>query len=515
MSNIDYKHIHTLGELKKAGWTSVSVKEEIRQNLIRKLQADEPIFPGILGYDQTVIPQIEHALLSRHDFILLGLRGQAKSKILRMLPSLLDEYIPVVEGSDIMDDPFQPLSKFARDKVATQGDKTPIVWVHRSNRYGEKLATPDTTVADLIGDLDPIKAASQKLSLSNEDVINFGLIPRVNRGIFTINELPDLQPRIQVALLNILQERDVQIRGFNIRFPLDVLLAFSANPEDYTNRGNIITPLKDRIDAQIITHYPKTLEVGMNITQQEASQWREETPIRIPQFMRGIIEQVAVEARNSEYIDQKSGVSTRLSITGMEQAIAAAERRMIMNNEEQTTLRIADLYHMVPALTGKLELVYEGEQEGAINVAKHLIGTAIKRRFADFFPNPQPRKAERRTYGEYTEALGEGEQKGEEAYSDIMGWFSDGNTLEITDQMPEKEYQAVLNKVDGLASCAKKYGDAFEKEDPYILMEWIIEALHQFSKLGKEDLDEIRTYSDMVGSVLGGLDDFDDEDFDY
>jgi magnesium chelatase subunit I len=510
MSSIDHKHIHTIGELKESGWQSRSVKEELRSNLIDRIRSGSPIFPGILGYDRTVIPQIKHALLSKHDFILLGLRGQGKSKILRLLPELLDEYMPVIQGSEIHDDPFQPISKQAKERIATEGDETPIEWIHRSERYGEKLATPDTTVADLIGDIDPIKAASQKLTLSDEHVINFGLIPRVNRGIFAINELPDLQPRIQVALLNIMQERDVQIRGFNIRFPIDVLLTFSANPEDYTNRGNIITPLKDRIDAQIITHYPRDIETGMEITKQEASAWREDDAIQIPTFMREIIDQVAFEARNSEYIDQKSGVSTRLTITGMEQAQAAAEHRMLMSGEDRATVRIADLFHMVPALTGKLELVYEGEQEGAINVAKHLIGKALKERFVNYFPNPQ-HEDQHVKYGQDPSESEETDSHSD-PYKSVMGWFSAGNTLEISDQMASKDYRKALDRVDGLSDIVEKHMQPNSDEEKYVLMDWVVESLHQYSKLGKDDLDEVRTYSDMVGSMLGDLGDFDDED---
>jgi magnesium chelatase subunit I len=515
MSTSDYKHVHTLGELKEYGWESLSVKEEIRRNLIAKIKAGETVFPGILGYDRTVIPQIQHALLSQHDFILLGLRGQGKSKILRMLPQFLDEYVPIIKGSEIHDDPYQPISKFAREQIATEGDDTPIEWIHRSERYGEKLATPDTTVADLIGDIDPIKAASQKLTLSDEHVINFGLIPRVNRGIFAINELPDLQPRIQVALLNIMQERDVQIRGFNIRFPLDVILTFSANPEDYTNRGNIITPLKDRIDSQIITHYPRSIDVGMKITSQESATWRKDSVVHVPNFMREIIEQVAFEARNSEYIDQKSGVSTRLTITGMEQALAAAEHRMLKNGEEESTLRIADLFHMVPALTGKLELVYEGEQEGAVNVAKHLIGKAIKQRFVCSFPNPQESEHHPK-YGKDPAEWESSKGENDDPYASIMNWFSNGNSLEISDQMSQVEYQKALNEVEGLSEFVINHVDVDNDKEHYAIMDWVVESLHQFSKLGKDDLDEVRTYTDMVGSMLGGLGDFDDEDdFDF
>ena len=487
----------TFGDLKESGWKSISIKEEMRKNLIRKMRDKEPLFPGILGYDKSVIPQIQNAILAKHDLILLGLRGQAKTRILRMLVQFLDEFMPIVKGSEINDDPFQPVSKYAKDLIEEKGDDTPIDWIHRSRRYGEKLATPDTTVADLIGDLDPIKAASQKLALANEEVINFGLIPRTNRGIFVINELPDLQPRIQVALLNIMQERDIQIRGFNIRIPLDVKMAFSANPEDYTNRGNIITPLKDRIDSQIITHYPREMEVAVEITKQESWADRQNgVKVTIPDSYRTILENVAFEARNSEYIDQKSGVSTRMTITAMEQAVSAAERRAVFNNEAEVTLRITDLYAMVPALTGKLELVYEGEQEGAVNVAKHIIGKAVNKTFKSLFPDPQKRS--------------ESEEQGE--YQDVLNWFAKGNLLEIPDLLSTKEYRKRLENISGLQDVVRKYAKN-SQDDEHALMDLVIEALHQNSKLGKEDTDETRTYSDMLGSMLGGMTGFEDEDF--
>ena len=490
------EHVKTLGELKESGWQSRSVKDEIRKNLMAKISNNETLFEGIRGYDKTVIPQLQHALLARHDFILLGLRGQGKSRILRMLPEFMDEYLPIVSGSEINDDPYHPLSRYANDLIAEKGDDTPIEWIHRSRRYGEKLATPDTTVADLIGDVDPIKAASKRLTLGDENVINFGLIPRTNRGIFVINELPDLQPRIQVALLNIMQERDIQIRGFNVRIPLDNVMAFSANPEDYTNRGNLITPLKDRIDSQIITHYPKELETGMQITTQEAWTVRhDDRTVHMPKLFEELIEFVAYEARQSEYIDQKSGVSTRLPITATEQIISATERRMLLNNEKESTVRVADLYHMVPALTGKLELVYEGEQEGAVNVAHHLIGKAINNVFKKQFPDPQKKKSE-----------------DDEVYGPIVNWFANGNQLDLPDKLSEKEYRNTLGQVDGLQEVAKKYGKPQGDQEKYVLMDLVLEALHQNSMLGKEDVDEQRSYTDMLGSMLGSLDNLDDLD---
>lgn len=488
----------TLGELKKSGWQSISVKAEIRKNLIKKIQDKEELFPGVLGYDKTVLPQIQHALLSQHDMILLGLRGQAKTRILRLLINFMDEYIPIVKGSEINDDPLNPLSKYAKDLVAEQGDETPIEWLHRSFRYGEKLATPDTTVADLIGDIDPIKAATKKLTLADQNVINFGLIPRTNRGIFVINELPDLQPRIQVALLNIMQERDIQIRGFNVRIPLDVSMAFSANPEDYTNRGNIITPLKDRIDSQIITHYPKDLNIGMDITRQEAWQERETgIKIHIPDLFREVIEKAAFEARESEYVDQKSGVSTRMTITALEQVVSSAERRAILNGEKETTIRIADLYHMVPALTGKIELVYEGEQEGAINVAKHILGKAVSKIFKVHFPDPQAKSEEQKS-----------------VYKEITDWFAGGNEINISDTLSNKEYEKALKQVKGLDDLVKKYAKDESKSQKYIWMDFVLEALHQNSMLSKQDLDDETLYTDMLGSMFSSFGDIDDEGFD-
>lgn len=489
--------IETLSQLREAGWTSLPVKEEIRRNLIAKIRSGDTLFPGIMGYDQSVIPELQHALLAKHDFILLGLRGQAKTKILRQLTSFLNEYMPVIKGSEINDDPLNPISKQARDLIREKGGDTPIEWIHRSRRYGEKLATPDTAVADLIGDVDPIKAAAQKLTLADENVINFGLVPRTNHGIFAINELPDLQPRIQVALLNIMQERDIQIRGFNIRIPLDILMVFSANPEDYTNRGNIITPLKDRIDSQIMTHYPRELKIGMEITEQEAWMARNGFPdVRVPEIMKELLEQIAFEARESEYIDQKSGVSTRMTITAMEQLISSAERRALVNNESEVTARITDLFHTVPALTGKLELVYEGEQEGALNVAKHLIGRAVKHTFGRYFPNPEQQKR----------------QENENIYQPVLDWFAAGSTLEIGDNMPEKEYRKAFSQVEGLHKLVKEKGKVGSKEEIYVLMDFVIEALHQHSMLGKEDLEDHRAYSDMLGSMLGSMDDLDDLD---
>ncbi|MEO0558872.1 MAG: magnesium chelatase [Bacteroidota bacterium] len=499
----DAPSISTLGDLKASGYQPRSVKDEIRANLMAALRAGDEVFAGLLGYDKTVIPQVQNALLGRHDLILLGLRGQAKSRLVRALPHLLDEWVPEVEGSEIHDDPMDPVSKFARDLVSEHGDGTPISWLHRSKRYGEKLATPDTSIADLIGDIDPIKAATRKLTYADEEVIHFGIIPRTHRGIFAINELPDLQPRIQVGLLNIMEEQDIQIRGFNIRIPIDVLMVFTANPEDYTNRGSIITPLKDRIDSQILTHYPKSLDVGVEITRQEAWADREGgVAVHVPHVFREIVEQVAFEARASEYVDQKSGVSARLTRAALEDLISAAERRGLLNGEDETTIRASDLQAIEPAVTGKVELVYEGEQEGAQGVARALIGKAIASTVKRYLPDP----------GEKSDA-----GTGRDAYSDVLRWFSKGNSVELDPEMPFKTYAQTLDRVDGLATVIETHTSPGSLAEKASMMELVLEALHQHSLLGKDLEADAATYSDMVGSVLSGLGSFgsdDDDDFD-
>jgi magnesium chelatase subunit I len=481
----DLTKLKTLGELKRSGYRTRSVRDELRENLIAKMKRGDEIFPGIIGYERTVLPQLQNAILSKHDIILLGLRGQAKTKMIRLMVNLLDEHIPIIKGSEINDDPFKPLSKFAREKILHEGDDTEIAWVHRSERYAEKLATPDVTIADLIGDIDPIKAASQKLTYADENVIHFGLIPRSNRGIFAINELPDLQPRIQVGLLNIMQEKDIQIRGFQVRIPLDIFIIYSANPEDYTNRGNIITPLKDRIDSQIITHYPKTIEIGIKITEQEAwTQRQSEVKVNIPYYFREIIEHMAFEARRSEYVDQKSGVSARLTITGMENLVSSAERRAIMNDESEVWTRISDLFLTVPAITGKVELVYEGEQEGANNVARLLIGKAINQVFKKYCPDPNKKT------------------QGQTAYNTITTWFSQGNQVDIMDDMKFDDYFKALDKVKGLRDIAEKTMQPKSKFELASAMEFILEGLHQNSMVGKDELETVRTYSDMIGKIM-------------
>jgi magnesium chelatase subunit I len=489
-------HIKTLGDLKSSGYQVRSVKEEMRENLIRSLREGRNVFEGILGYDDSVVPQIHNAILGRHDMILLGLRGQAKSRVIRMLPNLLDDFIPIVEGSDVNDDPFAPISKYGRDLLASRGDQTPLAWLPRSERYGEKLATPDTTMADLIGDIDPIKAAHRRLTYADEEVIHFGIIPRTNRGIFAINELPDLQPRIQVGLLNVLEEQDIQIRGFHVRFPLDLMMVFTANPEDYTNRGNIITPLKDRIDSQIITHYPRDVDTGIQITRQEAWEERGESApaVTVPHFFRQIIEEIAREARTSEYVDHKSGVSVRLTRAALENLISAAERRAILNGERETVVRVSDLHYVEPAVTGKVELVYEGEQEGAQNVARMLIGLAIRKVFIQHFPDPSDK------------------QTGRSSYKDVLDWFAGGKRATIEPNASFQSYVGSLDQIAGLRETVRHTASSGTPAETAVAMEFVLEALHQHSLIGKEIEDDGLRYSDMMGSMLSSLGSIEDAD---
>ncbi len=493
--------ISTLGDLRASGYAPRSVKDEVRANLIARLQAGDDVFPGVLGFDRTVVPQVQNALLGRHDFILLGLRGQAKSRIVRLLPSLLDEWVPEVEGSEIHDDPLDPVSKYARDVIAERGDDAPVSWLHRSARYGEKLATPDTSIADLIGDIDPIKAATRKLTYADEEVIHFGIIPRTHRGIFAINELPDLQPRIQVGLLNIMEEQDIQIRGFNVRIPIDVLMVFTANPEDYTNRGSIITPLKDRIDSQILTHYPRELGIGIEITRQEAWSDRDGgATVAVPHVFREIVEQVAFEARASEYVDQKSGVSARLTRAALEDLVSAAERRAIVHGEAETTVRASDLEAIEPAVTGKVELVYEGEQEGAQGVARALVGKAVATIVKTYLPDPTEK--------------GSGASGGRAAYREVLGWFSRGHTVDLDTDLAFAAYAQQLDRVDGLGALVDAHTAPTSPAEKASMMELTLEMLHQHSLLGKDVADDGASYADMMGSVLSGLGSFgpDDED---
>jgi len=485
--NKEIVNIKTLGDLKSSGYKSQSVKEEIRNNLIQKIKDGEPIFEGVLGYENTVFPEVERALLSRHNINFLGLRGQAKTRMARQITGLLDEFIPIVEGSSIQDDPLNPISRYAIDKIAELKDNTPIAWVSRNARYAEKLATPDVTVADLIGDTDPIKAANLKLDYSDERVIHFGLVPRANRGIFVINELPDLQPRIQVALFNILQEGDIQIRGFKLRLPLDILFVFTANPEDYTNRGAIITPLKDRIQSQILTHYPKNTSISAAITEQEADVLPEQRDaIVIPNLVAQLIEQIAVAARSSEFIDQKSGVSARLTISAFENVVSTVERRILLNGEEKGRARIGDLIGILPAITGKVELVYEGEQEGAKNVAINLMGKAIRTLYVQYFPDPELRKRKKSE---------------DDPYQNIIDWFGK-NEVELLADLNETDYREQLDMIPGLKKLAAKYNPKAKDDEAYLLMEFILHGLAEYSALSKNILEDGLSFSDLFNSVF-------------
>lgn len=490
--SINHDKIKTFGELKKSGYKSLSVKEEMRKNLIDILRSNKNPFDKIIGYDETVIPEIQTAILSRHNIILLGLRGQAKTKIARLMINLLDEYLPAIAGSEISDDPFNPISRFGKDRIEELGDDTPIEWIHRNERYTEKLATPDVTIADLIGDVDPIKAASLKLHYSDERVIHFGLIPRSHRGIFVINELPDLQARIQVALFNILQEKDVQIRGFKIRLPLDVQFLFTANPEDYTNRGSIVTPLKDRIDSQILTHYPKSISVSKKITEQEAQITQEQSRnIFIHDLIKDLIEQIAFEARASEFVDSKSGVSARLTISALENIVSSAERRILKNRENNTSIRISDFSGVIPSITGKVELVYEGEQEGPVKVAHILIGKAIKIQFENYFPSPDKIK---RTH----------EQN---PYQEILNWFSKGNEIDILNNLTDEEYKKTLLAINGLKNFVDKQLPDKSETEKFLFMEFVLHGLAEYSLLSKHKLEYGTQFKDMLSSMFSNAKD--------
>lgn len=488
-----HKNPTTLGELKKQGYTSKSIKDEVRDNLIKKIKAKQNAFPGILGYEDSVIPDTERALLSRHNILFLGLRGQAKTRMARQMIQLLDEYIPVVAGSEINDDPFLPISRYAIDLIEEKGDDTPINWLHRSQRYGEKLATPDVSVADLIGDIDPIKAANLKLSFADERVLHYGIIPRSNRSIFVINELPDLQARIQVSLFNILEEGDLQIRGFKLRLPLDVLFVFTANPEDYTNRGSIVTPLKDRIESQILTHYPKSLETALAITEQEANIYPEQAKrVNISDLVKRLIEQVSFEARGSELVDKKSGVSARLTIAAYENAVSAAERRAIINEEKKTQVWISDLVGIIPSITGKIELVYEGEQEGPYQVAFNLLEKATRTIFGEYFPNPDTLKKKR----------GKELSPEDTPYKAITRWFDSGKNLDVFFETKDEDKVQVLYKVDGLHALVKKHYKTANENEHALLMEFVLHGLASYSLISKKVLDGKIEFKDLMGSML-------------
>lgn len=489
--------ITTLGALKASNYRAKSVKEELRANLIDKIKKRETVFEGVIGFEDTVLPDIERAVLSRHNILLLGLRGQAKTRIARLLVNLLDEYIPVVGGSELNDDPLNPISRYALDLIAEMGDDTPVTWLHRSERYVEKLATPDVSVADLIGDVDPIKAATLKMAYSDERVIHFGLVPRAHRSIFVINELPDLQARIQVSLFNILQEGDIQIRGFKLRLPLDIQFLFTANPEDYTNRGSIITPLKDRIESQILTHYPKTIEIARSITQQEARLTAEQrAQVYVPDLLQILLEQIAFEARDSEFVDSKSGVSARLTISGYENLVSTAERRLLINRENKTIARLTDFWGVVPAITGKVELVYEGEQEGPYLVAINLLGKSLKKLFLDHFPDP--------------DKLRKGRDR--DPYGVIRAWFSGGNALNLLNDMSDKDYRAALDGVAGLRKFVEANLEQVQGDEQYLYMELVLHGLAEFQVISKDMLEAKLSFRDTLADMLGSDDLFDEDD---
>jgi magnesium chelatase subunit I len=463
--------IKTLGDLRRAREASPeafprrSVKNEVRDNLITKLGEGEALFPGIIGFDDTVIPQLVNAMLSRHNFILLGLRGQAKSRILRALASLLDEHLPVVSGCEINDDPVRPICASCRRRIAAEGDATPVSWLPRDARFVEKLATPDVTIADMVGDIDPIKAARSGLQLSDELTIHYGLLPRANRGIFAINELPDLAGKIQVGLFNILQEGDVQIKGYPVRLPLDLLMVFTANPEDYTARGKIITPLKDRIGSEIRTHYPATRQHALAITAQEAwlDRARDGQTIDVPDYVRDVVEEIASQARADRKIDRRSGVSQRLAITCLENVLSNAERRALANREQPVVARVTDVYAALPSITGKFELEYEGELRGADNVARDLIRTAVANIFAERFELVDTRR--------------------------VIEWFDLGGTLQTADTASAKDLLAQARGVQGLLELAEHVKVEAKAPEPALAsaVDFILEGLYAQKKISRSE----------------------------
>lgn len=486
---MDIPKIKTLGQLKASEYQPRSIKQELRENLLTHLKKGTTVFEGIYGYENTVIPAVERALLAGHNLNFLGLRGQAKTRMARQMTTLLDEYIPAVAGSELADDPLAPISRQAKEIIAEKGDATPLRWIHRSERYYEKLATPDVTVADLIGDVDPIKAANLKLPYSDERTLHFGMIPRAHRSIFVINELPDLQARLQVALFNILQEGDIQIRGFQLRLPLDVQFVFTANPEDYTNRGSIVTPLKDRIGSQILTHYPEDLATARKITAQEARlNADQQKAVKLPDVAYDLLEQISFEARDNEYVDAESGVSARLTISALENLVSAAERRNLINGSKQTTVRLSDFLAIVPAITGKVELVYEGDQAGAQTVAEHLIATAVKRLTERYFP-----------------PLGKLKASDEESpYKALIDHFGGGHSLELLLDASDKEYRQTLESVAPLEKLRQQYLKEVPREDQPFWLEMLLWSLAEHNKLERQELRQSISFSDLFSSYLSG-----------
>ena len=482
--------ITTLKELKKNNYQPNSIQEELAKNLREKIKKGESTFEGLLGYENTVIPDLERAILSGHNINLLGLRGQAKTRLARQMTELLDEWIPVVVGSEINDDPLDPISRWAKELIEEKGEQTPVAWMHRNERFFEKLATPDVTVADLIGDVDPIKAATLKLSYADEKVIHYGMIPRAHRCIFVLNELPDLQARIQVALFSILQEKEIQIRGFKLRLPLEIQFVFTANPEDYTNRGSIVTPLKDRIGSQILTHYPHNIEIAKRITQQEAAISKEnQSQIHVPELAKDLLEQIGFEARKSEYVDAKSGVSTRMSITAFENLISTAERRLLITHDSKTSIRMNDFLGVITAINGKIELVYEGEQEGAGEVAYRLISSAIKSLFPLYFPK--------------IEKLEKPNEQG--PYDDLLAWFFKENELFVEEDSDEKNHQKSLDSIPVIKKIMKKFQSELDANDYYFMVEFLLWGLEVNQKLNKLRTLEGIQFKDSLGSFINRL----------
>ena len=479
--------IKTLKELKSSGYKAVGIKDEMKKNLRLNLSKGISTFKGIHGYEDTVIPDLERAILSGHNINLLGLRGQAKTRLARQLTNLLDDWIPIISGSEINDDPLDPISYYGKQKINELGDKTPIQWIPKEDRFFEKLATPDVTVADLIGDIDPIKAASLKLSYSDPRVIHFGMIPRAHRCIFVLNELPDLQARIQVSLFSILQEKEIQIRGYKLRLPINVQFLFTANPEDYTNRGSIVTPLKDRIGSQIMTHYPKTIEIAKTITHQESSV-SSSGDVYIPEIAKDIIEQISFEARESVYVDSKSGVSARLSISAFENLVSSARRRMLINGESKTSIRMTDFNAVISAINGKIELVYEGEQEGATEISRLLILESVKTFFINYFPK--------------IKKLNKSEEL--DPYNEVLDWFKN-KELFIDENLDNKSYDDTFKTIKVLKKFVKNFIPKIDPKDENFMCEFLLWGLSSYKKVSITRTSRGLSFSDSFSDYINGL----------
>ncbi|MEJ6764292.1 MAG: AAA family ATPase [Flavobacteriales bacterium] len=479
--------IKTLKELKSSGYKAIGIKDEMKKNLRLNLSKGISTFKGIHGYEDTVIPDLERAILSGHNINLLGLRGQAKTRLARQLTNLLDDWIPIISGSEINDDPLDPISYYGKQKINEFGDKTPIEWISKEDRFFEKLATPDVTVADLIGDIDPIKAATLKLSYSDPRVIHFGMIPRAHRCIFVLNELPDLQARIQVSLFSILQEKEIQIRGFKLRLPINVQFLFTANPEDYTNRGSIVTPLKDRIGSQIMTHYPKTIEIAKTITHQESSVG-DSNDVYVPELAKDIVEQISFEARESVYVDSKSGVSARLSISAFENLISSARRRMLINGESNTVLRMTDFNAVISAINGKIELVYEGEQEGATEISRLLILESVKTFFINYFPK--------------IKKLNKSEEL--DPYNELLDWFKN-KELFIDENLDNKSYNDTFKTIKVLKKFVKNYIPKIDPKDENFMCEFLLWGLSSYKKVSITRTSRGLSFSDSFSDYINGL----------